>query len=175
MVSGMSRYQITERVNHERIVTVFIPYPGKAVEGWRYSASEHDHTIHIDLVGKLDRTYLSKVIELLEYALTEDAHRQLSPEDFELGAFSFDKEVDFRRAMKTDAIIHEPDLPVEDSWIARSGYADKRFRQIITLTLLRCSNVYTLIVGSHHSLTFQTYELEGIIALLKQFAPATEV
>lgn len=166
----MADYKLRENVTEMKTFSVFIQDPRESEGvGWSYSARESDDFISLDWAGSIRKQYLPTVIQLLTFVAEKDVDRHNRPV-FNIGNMVYDTDEEL-----ADDVVDsysEPAVGVDlhEMFIITTAHVEPKRRQVTTITVNRITDNYHVFVGSSHTLTFQSWEIEGVTALLQALA-----
>jgi hypothetical protein len=158
----------TEEVSYRRL-SVSIQHPGMPEgAGWTYDLTVNDWFFHIGMgCGDIRIEHTDHLIALLKHTADIDAKRPVdSYQILPYGSVFYDEEEEFYEDAARFALpIAGPEE--HNLFIVSSAFIDTDRNSLTTLTVQRIVDKYYVFVGGVLALTFSSWELEAITALLE--------
>jgi hypothetical protein len=166
----MADYKLRENITELKTFSVFIQDPRESDGGgWSYSARESDEFIILDWAGSIRKQYLPTLIQLLIFVAEKDVERHNIPA-FNIGSMVYDTDEELADDVVESYSESAIGVDLHEMFIITTAHVEPKRRQVTTITVNRITDSYHVFVGSSHTLTFQSWEIEGITVLLQALA-----
>lgn len=166
----MDSFTIKKKVTKTEHVSIFIRNPDENDgSGWSYTANSDGEYLLIDWAGRIRLAQLPVLVNLLEYVIVHDTERNTNNEDAHFTGTTFlDSEAELEEVVRDYAQpVHGS--PAHDTFTASAAHIDLPSKRLMSVTVNRINHNYYVYVGGAESLYFHSWEVEGIIALAKEF------
>jgi hypothetical protein len=166
----MDSFTLTKKLTETEHVNVFICDPSENDgSGWSYTGNSDGEYLNIEWAGKVRLSQLSVLATLFSYVIDNDVDRNTVNEEAHFtGTVFFDSKVELYEAMKTyEQPIHG--APAHAFFVASTVHADVPSKRLMSIAVNRINDNYYVMIGGVTALTFHTWEIEGMMALIKVF------
>lgn len=166
----MTEFSVKEEEVSYRKLSVNIQHPGMSKgSGWTYELTVNDWFFRIGMgCGDIRIEHTDHLIALLKHTVEIDTKRRAdSYQILPYGSVFYEEEQEFYEDAARFALpITGPEE--HELFIASSASIDTNRNSLTTLTVQRIVDKYYVFVGGVFALTFSSWELEAIIALLER-------